>query len=717
MSITTLLPLFSAVLVFFLGIFVLQKGKKERVNFTFGLFSLATTIWMFGTFMMFLSKDNVDKIIFWDKFVYIGVVFIPVIMLHFGFALTKDYSKKVKALLVTGYSLSVLFLILIPTKWFISGSFIYKWGAHTQAQLFHHIFLLYFVVYVSLWFIFVFQYYKSSYSSIEREKIKYSFFAFIILAVFGSSGYLPAYGIGIYPFAYISGVVFTIIIAYAIVVHRLMDIKLVMRRYSVYIISAVSILAVALGIKYITNLYFSEFSTAVDFLILVLAVLTYPSIKNYYYKMANKYFFSSLYDARQVISEISDKLRSTLDIRSIYGYIYKTLDSAFHVKSFGILAYSEEDENYYIQYNKGFNVGKRKKFLKNELLNNAFIGNNESIVVEEIKSTHYNKDTKGLIDLLDKIKVEIITPLNVKDKTVGLLVLGPKESGDMYNDEDLSVLKTVGAQAAIAIENALLYKESKEFGLKLTREVEKATHELRQANEKLTKLDKAKSEFISIASHQLRTPLTVIKGYISMILEGNFGKLLPAQKESLKKVFESGERLIQLVENLLNVSRIESGRLKFTYRTMQLEELVESVIEELKPNAKKKKLKFIYTKPAKALPKVTIDEEKLRQVVMNLIDNAIKYTEKGKIEVSLKLEKKNISFCVSDSGMGIEKGDMLNLFKKFSRGTGTSVVHTEGTGLGLYVAMQMIEAHKGKVWAESKGKGKGARFCFLLPVK
>lgn len=117
------------------------------------------------------------------------------------------------------------------------------------------------------------------------------------------------------------------------------------------------------------------------------------------------------------------------------------------------------------------------------------------------------------------------------------------------------------------------------------------------------------------------------------------------------------------------------------------------------------------------MPKVRIDEEKMRQVVMNLIDNSIKYTKKGKVEVALSREKNKIKFCVWDTGIGISAKDLPNLFKKFSRGTGTSLIDTEGTGLGLFVAKQMVEIHKGKVWAESEGEGKGSRFCFLLPIK
>ncbi|MBU0898180.1 HAMP domain-containing histidine kinase [Patescibacteria group bacterium] len=248
-------------------------------------------------------------------------------------------------------------------------------------------------------------------------------------------------------------------------------------------------------------------------------------------------------------------------------------------------------------------------------------------------------------------------------------------------------------------------------------QVEKRTSELKKANEELKELDVAKSDFISIASHQLRTPLTVIKGYISMMIEGNFGELTDLEKESLEKVFQSNERLIRLVENLLNISRIESGRLQFNFVEVDLGKIAISVIEELSSCAKKKALLLKYKQSIKKLPLVKVDEDKIRQVMMNLIDNSIKYTKKGKIVVEIKLVKKQIHFCVTDSGMGIKQEDMANLFKKFSRCNGTFLIHTEGVGLGLYVARIMIEQHHGKLWAESLGEGKGSKFCFELPLK
>lgn len=251
--------------------------------------------------------------------------------------------------------------------------------------------------------------------------------------------------------------------------------------------------------------------------------------------------------------------------------------------------------------------------------------------------------------------------------------------------------------------------------IKQREKMEKLTLQLKVANLKLKKLDAVKSEFISIASHQLRTPLTVIKGYLSMIRDGDFGALGEKLINPLEKIYDSSERMILLVANLLNVSRIESGKIQFNYTEMQLEDLVKSVYEELQSKAKLKNLRFNYVAPPASLPKVRIDEEKIRQVIMNLTENSIKYTNEGSVTMKLKLEGKDIRFCVYDTGAGIKKSDMGKLFQKFSRGTGSTQA-IEGTGLGLFVAKQMIEAHRGAVWAESKGEGKGSKFCFTLPI-
>ncbi|MBU2416517.1 HAMP domain-containing histidine kinase, partial [Patescibacteria group bacterium] len=437
---------------------------------------------------------------------------------------------------------------------------------------------------------------------------------------------------------------------------------------------------------------------------------------DYFYKIANRYFFTSLYDSREVIAELSDKLRTSLQINQIYTFVHDILSNSFHTKVFEFWKYNQKTGKYSILYSNGINFGEHKKVQSNKYLHEKFIQNNQPIVTEEIRNAEYNQNTKEFIDLLSSLKIAVLVPLNAKDKLIGLLALGQKETGDMYNDEDFMVLRVAGSQVAVAIENALLYEETQNFNIKLKKEIHTATQDLLVANQRLMWLDQAKSEFISIASHQLRTPLTVIKGYLSMILEGDFGKVEPKQQDPLNKVYLSGEQMIQLVNDFLSISRIEADRLEFNYEMTNLENMVNNIVDDLKKTIKQKNLSLKYIKSSEQLPLVKIDQEKMRQTIINVIDNAIKYTRQGNITVSLKMVDGKIQFCVSDSGAGISQDDLPMLFKKFSRGKTISKMYTEGTGLGLYVARKMVEAHKGKMWAESEGENKGSQIYFQLPV-
>ncbi len=249
----------------------------------------------------------------------------------------------------------------------------------------------------------------------------------------------------------------------------------------------------------------------------------------------------------------------------------------------------------------------------------------------------------------------------------------------------------------------------------LAQKLEKASKELKSANKELKRLDEAKSEFLSIASHQLRTPSTVIKGFVSMMLDGNFGKVPSLIETNLKKVYSSNERLLNLIENLLNISRIEAGRIEFDIKAVSLVEVAQSVVDDFQKKAGEKKIKLEFT-PDKQVPKAKTDPQKVKEVMSNLIDNSIKYTDKGEIIVGVHLESQSIVFTVQDMGMGILPEDLPRLFEKFVRGKGMMQVHTEGTGLGLYYARMVIENMGGRIWAESEGKGKGSKFTFSLPM-
>ncbi|PIY93676.1 MAG: hypothetical protein COY69_00390 [Candidatus Magasanikbacteria bacterium CG_4_10_14_0_8_um_filter_32_14] len=264
------------------------------------------------------------------------------------------------------------------------------------------------------------------------------------------------------------------------------------------------------------------------------------------------------------------------------------------------------------------------------------------------------------------------------------------------------------------------------FGIFLIRSVNKEVkqreelallaHNLEKANLRLQQLDQQKTEFLSIASHQLRTPLTIISGYIELIEDGAYGKVNKKLKETLNNMDESNDRLMKLVEEFLDVTRIEQGRTKFIFVDTSINELISSVVKELsmKPETKDKKLKIIWH-PTEGVDKINMDEEKIRHVVFNFLDNAIKYSDKGSINISVEKEDGGYSIKVKDYGFGFEKEDEVNFFQKFYRGKNVQGTNVNGMGLGIYVCRRFIEKHGGHVWAHSPGLGKGSEFGFWIP--
>jgi len=230
-------------------------------------------------------------------------------------------------------------------------------------------------------------------------------------------------------------------------------------------------------------------------------------------------------------------------------------------------------------------------------------------------------------------------------------------------------------------------------------------------------IERMKTEFVSISAHQLRTPLSAIKWTLRMLLDGDLGKITKEQREFLDKTYRSNERMIGLINDLLNVTRIEEGRYLYQPVLTDLEPVVQSVINSYKEEIEKRKIKFEFKKPEKKLPKVLIDVENMKIAISDLLDNAIRYTPAGGIvTISLNCGKKEIEVWVKDSGIGIPKGQQDRVFTKFFRGANAVKMETEGTGLGLYITKNIIEAHGGKIWFESE-EGKGTTFYFTIPIK
>jgi len=251
----------------------------------------------------------------------------------------------------------------------------------------------------------------------------------------------------------------------------------------------------------------------------------------------------------------------------------------------------------------------------------------------------------------------------------------------------------------ISIDNALLYQK------------------IQEANQRLEQLDKLKDEFVSLASHELRTPMTAIKSYIWLVLQQGATTLTDKQKEYLQNTYVSTERLIKLVNDMLNVSRIEGGRLIINPKPLHIEQLAQETLTEVLPTAKERGLTVTIAQTTQPLPEVMADTDKIKEVLMNLVGNSLKFTPSGgMITISFSENNDMVEVHVADTGTGIKAEDMPKLFQKFGMIEGNYLKTTagQGTGLGLYISKSIVELHGGRLTVYSEGQNKGTIFSFSL---
>ncbi len=230
-------------------------------------------------------------------------------------------------------------------------------------------------------------------------------------------------------------------------------------------------------------------------------------------------------------------------------------------------------------------------------------------------------------------------------------------------------------------------------------------------------IQRAQSDFVALTAHQLRTPLSGIRWTLEMFLDETFGKLNKEQKEYIKQLSDNSTRLIKVVNRFLNVARIEQGRLIEKREIFDIVDIIDTNIKEMDLLIKEKEIDFSFDFSKDIITIISGDLEKLKIVIQNLIENAIRYTpKKGKIKIDLKNIQNNLIFSVKDDGYGIPKEEQEKIFTKFFRGSNIKKVDTEGSGLGLFVIKNIIEAHNGRIWLESEGENKGTTFYFTLPI-
>lgn len=312
-------------------------------------------------------------------------------------------------------------------------------------------------------------------------------------------------------------------------------------------------------------------------------------------------------------------------------------------------------------------------------------------------------------------KWNLVVPLRADNNIVGFIFIN-QTKGKKLRAGDVNIIRNSYNSLMTAINSAIAVYSVRDINSTLEQRTRNATKDLRRANQHLTKLDESKDEFISMASHQLRTPLTSIKGYVSMILDGDAGKINETQKHFLTEAFVSSERMVRIINDFLNVSRLQTGKFILDKTDGDLVEVVKEEVESLRSAAQARDLELDFASNLEEI-KLHIDFDKLRQVIMNMIDNAIYYSKpNSKIEIRIEEKEGRVEFLVIDTGIGVPLQDQAGLFTKFHRGKNARKQRPDGTGVGLYLARRIVMAHKGDVIFKSE-ENKGSTFGFWLPLK
>jgi signal transduction histidine kinase len=296
-------------------------------------------------------------------------------------------------------------------------------------------------------------------------------------------------------------------------------------------------------------------------------------------------------------------------------------------------------------------------------------------------------------------------PVIADEQVHGVVTYYLRKPYEELSETDRETLQTLTEGVAVAMVNAELLDE-----------VDSVNRRLSEANQNLRKADRSKDEFVSIASHQLRGPLTAVRGYLAMLLDKDFGILPKRQRPIVEQIAESTNEVINILNDMLSVSRINAERFELTKGVARLEDVAKDVIGEFDSLARKKGLKIDLELPEHPLGVLNIDALRIRQVIVNFVDNAIKYTQRGSVRVCIREEDGDVVLEVKDRGIGISEADRSKMFTKFFRATNARDVLSSGTGLGLYVAKRIIDEHQGTIILEST-LGKGSTFGFRLPLK
>lgn len=673
-----------------LGVTTLLKTKRDPAAFFYFLISIITVLWIVPLTLLEFAQTDSYRLLF-ARFSFVGPTFLPLVLYGFisHFPSNSKTYKHSLFVFFAGAGLFFLTVALLGAKFITSVEMVH--GAPVFSYGYQY--LVYFIylaggIFYLLWS--MYRRYKTS-QGLDQLRLRYLLTGFGLSAAGAllTNMVLPLVGLDYFSaFGPVSTIFLFYFTTQAVIYHRLFDIGTFVANLVEVVTLAIFFYSVIFIVRTfelkILNLSFYEPLTI--FIDLVFAFIIATNIRGILKTIARfvgRVLITEKIQIEQISQEV-DALRTESLTQADY---LKKVASILNSKIPKLRAFLTSDENVTERLDElHFTIG--RLYLLQELQQNQ---------------RQYKYMAQEGYGLVVRISQSIV------------LIMFEKNGQYAYTKQEIDAISYVAQRLKVSVAERTLLEQTKDFNELLQKKVEQQTHKLTRANEKLKELDKAKSDFISMASHQLRTPISVIRGYLSMALGGDLGKISDSVTSSLQRVLKNTDQLNNIVEDILNASRIEQARLVINMSSGDISSLVTTAVQELSTKAKDRGIKLIEVLPKKK-PVATFDQTKIYEAILNLIDNALSYTKKGSVTVTVSENAANVSVSVQDTGIGIPDNKKEYIFKRFSRLENAKQVRPDGTGIGLFIAKKIVDAHKGKIWFTSK-VNVGTTFTLQLPKK
>ncbi|PYM76577.1 MAG: hypothetical protein DME03_08705, partial [Candidatus Rokuibacteriota bacterium] len=625
---------------------------------------------------------------------------------HFVLIFLESTTRHRTSLLVV-YTLAIAFSIinLSGSALFMHGVKSTYWGWAPATGLLYTPFFVYFNFFLLYGLAHLIRVYKDVDSSFRRNRATLILLGTLVSLVGGLidfarfilARFVPAADL-VYPMGIPANMVFALMLGTSIVRYRLFDVNVAVKKGAVYLL----VWGVLTSVLVAAESYADWDQMNPLWIILplgfVMTMLVSP-VGQRLEESIERVMFSRRRGCYETLLDLSKRMGAILD----FGRLMETL---VHGLVRGVplthcvLTIYDAQRSAFVVYREDTSVGERGAAapIRSESRIVQWLNQTGRVLVKE--EAKLNPEIAAYFEAaeseLDAIKATLIVPLKIEGKLTGILLVGEKLSGDIFDDQELEVLAVLANQVAISLENARLYEE------------------LTETNAELTQASRLKSQFLASMSHELRTPLNSIIGFSKVLLNRFDGELTERQETYIRSVHNSGAHLLQLINGILDFSRIEAGKLEMISEEVDLHELIDECIESSMPLARGKQMKVEKNVPLE-LPPLSGDRTKVKQILLNLLSNAIKFTGQGRVLVSVVPEPDALRVSVADTGIGIREDDLTRLFEPFQQLDNPVVRSAGGTGLGLAISKKFVELHGGRIWAESR-ENQGSTFHFTLPL-